>query len=57
MGRGWAGPLHTTFAFTFIFRYMSILLACMSVCHVHAWYTWTLEEGVRFPGSGVTDCE
>lgn len=35
-----------------------ILSACMSVYHVHDWCPGVPEEGVRFPGTRVTDaCE
>ena len=27
----------------------------MYMCHVHAWYLWTLEEDLGSPGTGVTD--
>lgn len=31
---------------------------CMTVYHVRAWYLWSPEEGVAYPGTGVTDdCE
>jgi hypothetical protein len=34
------------------------LPACMHVYHGHTWYLWKSEEGVRSPGTGVTDgCE
>lgn len=35
---------------------MSVLPACMYVCHMHAF--WKSEEGVRSPGTWVPDdCE
>ena len=34
------------------------LPACMYVYHVCAWCLWRPEEGIRSPGTGVTDgCE
>jgi hypothetical protein len=37
---------------------MGILLACMFVCHICAWCLKRLEEGIKSPGTGVTDdCE
>lgn len=33
----------------FIFMCMDVLRACMSVYHVHAWFPWRPEEGVRHP--------
>lgn len=39
------------------FTCAAVSLACMSVYHVHVWYTRNLEEGVRY-GAGVTvDCK
>lgn len=34
---------------------MGILSVCMSVHHLCAWYIQRLEEGIAFPGTGVTD--
>lgn len=34
---------------------MSILLACLSVYHVDAWYLWKPEEGTGASGSRGTD--
>lgn len=34
---------------------MTVLLACMSVYHVHALYPWRSKEGIVLPGIGVTD--
>ena len=39
----------------FYFMHMSVLAACMYVYHVHAWCPPSPEEGVRCPGTGVTD--
>lgn len=37
---------------------MSILLECMSVHDMHAWWPWKSEDGAEFAGTGVTDgCE
>lgn len=37
---------------------MSVWAASMSMYHMHAWCPWKAEEGVGFPGTGVTDgCE
>ena len=37
---------------------MSVLLACMCVYHMKAWYLQRSEGSVGSPGSGVTDdCE
>lgn len=37
---------------------MDVLPARVTVHHVHAWYPWGTEKGIRFPGSGVTEgCE
>ena len=37
---------------------MNVLLACLSVYHMHAWSLQKPEEGIRTPGTGVTDgCE
>ena len=33
---------------------MSVFLACMSMHHVHARYPQRSEEGIGFPGTGVT---
>lgn len=44
-----------TFSLLFLFMYRGILPACMTV---HAWILWRSEEGVRCPGTVVTDsCE
>lgn len=34
---------------------MSVLIACVSVQHLCAWYSWRTEEGLRSPGIGVVD--
>jgi hypothetical protein len=34
------------------FMCMVVLPECMSVCDMHAWFLWTLEEGIGFPGTG-----
>lgn len=34
---------------------MWIMLAFVSVYHLHAWYSQGLEVGLRFPGTGVID--
>lgn len=34
---------------------VGVWLACISVCHVHAWDSRRPEEGFRYPGTGVTD--
>lgn len=33
----------------------SVLLACVYVHHIHVWYSQKPEEGVRIPGTGVTN--
>jgi hypothetical protein len=40
---------------SFQFYSMSVLSACVSVCHTHAWHLRDLEEGVRSPETGVVD--
>jgi hypothetical protein len=32
----------------------SVFFACMSVNHVHTWLPQKSEEGIGFPGTGVT---
>lgn len=40
----------------YILFYVYMCLACMSVCpHTHAWCLSSSKEGVRLPGSGVTE--
>ena len=34
---------------------MSVLPACVSVYHMHAWCSWRPEEDIRSPVSGVMD--
>lgn len=34
---------------------LSIVFACMSVDHIPSWCPWRLQEGIRFPGTGVTN--
>lgn len=34
---------------------MSVSPACVSEYHLHAWYPWRPEEGIRCPGNGVID--
>lgn len=36
---------------------MVVLLACMLVYHMHAWFLQRLENSVIFPGTGVTDVD
>lgn len=37
---------------------MTVLPACISVYHMHAWCPQRSEEGIRSPGTGVPDnCE
>jgi hypothetical protein len=44
--------------FLFYFMCVSILLACMYMYHMFAWYPCRPEEGVGCPGTEVTDgCE
>ena len=44
------------FRFFFIFTCMGVLPAWMSVHHMHAWCPSRPEEGIRCPGTEVTDC-
>lgn len=38
--------------------YMSVLFACISVCHVLGWCLWKSEESIRSSGIGVVyGCE
>ena len=41
--------------FNTYFKYVSVLPACISVQHVHAWCLQRPEEGVGSPRSGVND--
>ena len=34
---------------------MNILHACTYVHHIHAWYLWGSEKGIRFSGTGIID--
>lgn len=47
--------LHCDFKFLFYFVCVSVLAACLSVCHVHTWNLWWAEEGDGSPGTRVTD--
>ena len=46
-----AGPV----AFKFYLICMSILLAYMPMYDLHDWCPWKPAEGIRCPGTGVTD--
>lgn len=38
--------------------WVGVLPACVSMCHMCAWHPQRLEEGIRFPQTGVIDgCE
>lgn len=38
--------------------HLNVLPACTHMYHVHAWYQWRAEEGIRSPDAGVKDgCE
>lgn len=50
-------PILKIFKVIFISR-ICVLLACLSVCYIHAWWPQRSEEEVRSPGTGVADeCE
>lgn len=34
---------------------MSTLSPCMYTCHMHVWYSWSLEEGIGSLRNGITD--
>lgn len=37
---------------------MNVLSECMFVYYIHAWCSWSSEEGIRFSGIGIIDgCE
>lgn len=40
----------------FYFMYMNVLLDCMSMYHIHAWFLRRLEERIRSPGTELMDC-
>lgn len=45
---------HSVF-YLFVFLHMGVIPACISVNHVHAWWLWRLEDGVRCLGTRVMD--